>query len=124
MKSKIDNLQLSYKIWLETSDQVGILGDRKCKLLKAIHETGSLNFAADKMGLSYRKTWGDLRKIENELGFPLIISTRGGVTGGNTMLTLEGKIIMAAFEKFHAEYDSIIHRGFRTILSEMKRKIR
>ncbi|MCK9219583.1 MAG: LysR family transcriptional regulator [Bacteroidales bacterium] len=123
MSSKIDNLQLNYKIWLETSGQVGVLGDKKCDLLRAINETGSLNDAVKKMGLTYRKTWDNLRRIEKNLGFPLIKPTRGGADGGNTVLTLEGKIIIAAFEKFHAEFDSIIHHGFETILAEMKQKI-
>jgi molybdate transport system regulatory protein len=124
MKSKVGRLQLNFKIWLETSDQIGVLGDKKCELLKAINKTGSLNSAVELMGLTYRSTWGRLRKIENELGFPLIKTTRGGAEGGNTVLTREGKIILAAFEKFHAEYDSIIHKGFELILSELKQKIR
>ena len=76
------------------------------------------------MGLTYRSTWGRLKKIESELGFPLIKTTRDGLEGGSNVLTREGKIIIAAFEKFHAEYDSIIHKGFETILSEMKQRIR
>jgi molybdate transport repressor ModE-like protein len=123
MSSKIDNLQLNYKIWLENSDHVGVLGDKKCELLKAIDETGSLNEAMKKLGLTYRKTWDNLRKIEHELGFPLIKPTRGGADGGNTVLTLEGRIIIAAFEQFHSEFDSIIRNGFEKILMELKQKI-
>ena len=119
----MENLQLNYKIWLETSGHVGVLGDKKCELLRAIDETGSLNDAMKKLGLTYRKTWDNLRRIENELGFPLIKPTRGGADGGGTVLTLEGKIIIAAFAKFHQEYDSIIQNGFEAILSEMKQKI-
>ena len=124
MNSKIDNLRLNYKIWLETSDHVGVLGDKKCSLLRKIEETGSLTDAVKKSGLTYRKTWDNLRKIENKLGFHLIKPTRGGTDGGNTVLTPEGKIIIAAFEKFHAEYDSIIQKGFESILSEMRQKIK
>ncbi len=123
MNSKIDNLRLNYKIWLETTDQIGVLGEKKCELLKAINETGSLNDAIKKMGMTYRKTWGNLREIENKLGFPLIKTARGGIAGGSTVLTLEAKIIIAAFEEFRAKYDSIIQSGFETILSEMKQKI-
>ena len=123
MSTKMDNLQLNYKIWLETSGHVGVLGDKKCELLRAIDETGSLNDAMKKLGLTYRKTWDNLRRIENELGFPLIKPTRGGADGGGTVLTLEGKIIIAAFAKFHQEYDSIIQNGFEAILAEMKQKI-
>jgi molybdate transport system regulatory protein len=124
MSSKMDNLRLNYKIWLETSGNIGVLGDKKCELLRAIDETGSLNDAMKKLGLTYRKTWDNLRKIEKELGFPLIKPTRGGAEGGSTVLTLEAKIIIAAFEKFHAEYDSIIQNGFETIISDLKQKIK
>lgn len=124
MTSKMNNLHLSYKIWLETDRNIGVLGDKKCELLRAIDETGSLNDAMKKLGLTYRKTWDNLRKIEKELGFPLIIPTRGGAEGGSTVLTLEAKIIIAAFEKFHEEYDSIIQNGFETIISDLKQKIK
>jgi molybdate transport system regulatory protein len=119
----MNHLRLNYKIWLETSENVGILGDKKCELLKAIDETGSMNDAMKKLGLTYRKTWDKLRKIENELGFTLIHPIRGGVDGGRTDLTLESRIIIAAFEKFHAEHDAIIRNGFDTILSEMKQNM-
>lgn len=124
MSSRIDNLHLNYKIWLETTRNVGVLGDKKCELLRAIDETGSLNDAMKKLGLTYRKTWDNLRKIEQELGFAVIKPTRGGADGGNTVLTLEAKIIIAAFEKFHQEYDSIIQNGFEVIIAELKQKIR
>ncbi len=124
MSSKIDNLHLNYKIWLETNGNIGVLGDKKCALLRAIDETGSLNEAMKKLGLTYRKTWDNLRKIEQELGFPVIKPTRGGAEGGSTVLTLEAKIIIAAFEKFHQEYDSIIQNGFEAIITDLKEKIR
>lgn len=124
MSSKIDNLHLNYKIWLETSGNIGVLGDKKCELLRAIDETGSLNNAMKKLGLTYRKTWDNLHKIEQELGFPVIKPTRGGAEGGSTVLTLEAKIIIAAFEKFHQEYDSIIQNGFEAIIADLKQKIK
>jgi molybdate transport repressor ModE-like protein len=124
MSTRLDNLRLNYKIWLETSDQKGVLGDKKCELLRAIEETGSLNDAMKKLNLTYRKTWDNLRKIERELGFPLIKPTRGGADGGNTVLTIEGKIIIQAFEKFHSEYDQIIHQGFEKILNDLKQQIK
>lgn len=124
MSSKIDNLHLNYKIWLETDGNIGVLGDKKCELLRAIDETGSLNDAMKKLGLTYRKTWDNLRKIEHELGFPLIKPTRGGAEGGNTVLTVEARIIIAAFEKFHEEYDSVIQKGFEVIITDLKQIIK
>lgn len=124
MSSRLDNLRLNYKIWLETSDRDGILGDKKCELLRAIDETGSLNDAMKKLNLTYRKTWDNLRKIERELGFSLIKPTRGGADGGNTVLTIEGKILIQAFERFHSEYDLVIQQGFEKILNDLKLQIK
>ncbi len=38
--------------------------------------------------------------MEHELGFPLIKPTRGGADGGNTVLTLEAKIIIQLSKNF------------------------
>jgi molybdate transport repressor ModE-like protein len=124
MSNNIEKLHFNYKIWLETADHGGVLGDKKCDLLKAIDQAGSLNDAMKSLGLTYRKTWDNLRKIERELGFPLIKPTRGGADGGNTVLTLEGRIILAAFERFHREYDDLIQNGFEHILADLRQKMK
>lgn len=122
IRPKFENLRLNYKIWLESGEGTGILGDQKILLLKAIDETGSLTEAIKKLNLSYRKTWDNLRKIDKELGFPLIRPQRGGVKGGKTELTREGRIIIRAFDRFHERYDQLIRQGFETILDELKEK--
>lgn len=123
MSLPLESMRLNFKIWLESANHIGILGDKKCELLKAIDETGSLNEAMKKLNLSYRKTWDNLQKIERELGFPLIVPVRGGIDGGHTVLTPEGKIIIRAFERFHAEYDSIVQQGFEKIIAEVINQI-
>ncbi len=57
MGNRLDNLRLNYKIWLETSERNGILGDKKCELLRAVEETGSLHDAMKKLKLTWRKAW-------------------------------------------------------------------
>lgn len=113
-------IKLKYKIWLETDEKAGVLGDGKCRLLKAIDETGCLNNALKKLGLSYRKTWDNLVKIEETLGFKIVEKQRGGATGGNTVLTKEGKTIVDAFDKFHSKYDNLITKGLDEMLDEIK----
>ena len=120
MSTDFSELKFKYKIWLETENGEGVLGEGKYRLLKKIEETGSLKLAIEQLGLSYRKTWDNLKKMEHELGFALIKPTRGGAEGGSTVLTLEGRIVIAAFDRFHREYDSIILQGFERILEEMK----
>lgn len=114
------NIILKYKIWLETNEKAGVLGDGKWRLLKAIDETGCLTDAMKKLGLSYRKTWDNLVKIEETLGFKIVEKQRGGASGGKTVLTKEGKAIVDAFDKFHQKYDAIISQGLEEMLEEIK----
>ncbi|MEI8201706.1 MAG: ModE family transcriptional regulator [Bacteroidota bacterium] len=115
-----ENLQLNYKIWFETNDHKGILGDGKWKLLKLIDQTGSLKEAIEQSGFTYRKTWNNLRKIEKLLGFPVLETSRGGVEGGSTTLTDEGRKIIRMFDEFHAEIDSLMLNAFEKFREKMK----
>jgi len=115
---------LKYKIWLETDEKEGVLGDGKWMLLKAIDETGCLNDAMKKLGLSYRKTWDNLAKIEEILGFKIVEKQRGGASGGKTGLTKEGKAIVDAFDRFHEKYDAMITDGLEKMLAEINEKVK
>jgi molybdate transport system regulatory protein len=117
-------IKLKYKIWLETQDNEGVLGDGKILLMKAINETGSLNSAMQKLGLSYRKTWDNLVKIEETLGFKIVEKQRGGAAGGKTGLTKEGKAIVDAFDRFHEKYDGIITNGLYEMMQEIKKDLK
>ena len=107
-----DNIKFNYKIWLSTQDEKGILGDGKWQILKAIEEHGSLVAATKALGITYRRTWGDLKKIEEMLGFSILEKERGGKDGGKSNLTPEGKRLVEAFDRFHAKMDDHMQAAF------------
>jgi molybdate transport system regulatory protein len=109
---KYDELKLHYKIWFTDQNEKGILGDGKWKILKAIDETGSLTSACEKLNITYRRTWNDLKAIEKQLGFTLLEKSRGGAEGGSTSLTPEGKKLIHAFDDFHEKMDVIMQQHF------------
>jgi molybdate transport system regulatory protein len=119
-KTLENEIQFHYKIWLSDKKNKGILGDGKWQILKLIEEKGSLKAACDEMGYTYRRTWGNLKKIEDFFGFPLLEKHRGGSEGGHTGLTKEGKLLVAAFDKFHISVDSFIQKGFDEFISDLK----
>jgi len=119
--SKIPGIQLHYKIWMSDDKENGILGDGKWQFLKLINEKGSLKAACDELGYTYRRTWGNLQKIEKFFGFPLLEKHRGGSEGGSTTLTEEGRRLVQTFDKFHASVDAVIQKGFANFLSELQR---
>jgi len=117
---KLSGIHLHYKIWMSDDNNQGILGDGKWQMLKLIEEKGSLKAACEEMGYTYRRTWGNLMKIEKFFGFPLLEKHRGGSDGGNTTLTEEGKRLVRAFDKFHASVDDLILHGFETFINDLK----
>ena len=108
-----------YKIWLETKNGQGVLGDGKWLLLKAIEQNGSLMAATEKLGISYRNTWNRLKKIEKLLGYSLIEKKRGGKDGGNTILTENGIKLVQAFDNFHSEFDVMVNKAFNVLLNDL-----
>ncbi len=116
----MEHLKLKFKIWLENEEHKGILGDGKCNLLKTIHETGSLKEAMQIHGLTYRKTWDNLNKIEQMLGFQIIERQRGGSSGGKTVLTEKGQAIVKVFDDFHTQYDQFIAQVLEQSLQHIK----
>jgi molybdate transport system regulatory protein len=117
---KYANVHPEYKIWLATADGTGVLGDGKWKILKAIDKTGSLMAACEYLGLTYRRTWNDLKKVEKLLGFALVEKIRGGQDGGHSRLTSDGTRLIRAFDKFHERMDTLMLEEFEQLLKELR----
>ncbi|MCF8298029.1 MAG: LysR family transcriptional regulator [Saprospiraceae bacterium] len=107
-RSSKNDVFLRYKLWLSAVSGEGILGDGKYRLLRTIEEKGSLKAAADSLGMSYRKAWGDIKKAENLLGYDLTDKHRGGKDGGKSTLTDKAKNLLEAYDALHKKMDTAI----------------
>ena len=116
--SRYSNIRINYKFWMSSETGDAIIDDDKWQLLIAIQKLGSLKAASDEMKISYRKVWGDLKKVEEILGFAVIDKHRGGKDGGASSLTDEGIQIVELFEKFHASFDSKFKAELEKIISK------
>ena len=117
--NKFENLNPEYKIWFSSLEGNGVLGDGKWKILKMIDECGSLVGACEQLGITYRRTWNDLRKIEKMLGFHLLETIRGGPDGGSTRLSAEGSRLVKSFDAFHQRMDKIMNKEFARLLDDL-----
>lgn len=69
-------VQLAYRF--VAADQRGAQIDHPLfDLLKAVHESGSIQRAATALGQSYRHVWGELKRWEAEIGEPLVGWAKG-----------------------------------------------
>jgi len=100
-----------FKLWLTASGE-GVFGHGKWHLLAAIEREGSLMAAADSLGISYRKAWGDLKKAEAALGIVFLERHRGGSDGGETSLTKDGKNWLVEYTRFHDEVEKKVSAAF------------
>jgi molybdate transport system regulatory protein len=67
------------------------------ELLDKIETYSSIKKATGAMGMSYTKALRIIRTIEDELGFPVVISEKGGNNRGMTKLTKKGKEVLETF---------------------------
>jgi molybdate transport system regulatory protein len=105
-------LNARFKLWLNTEDAEGVFGDGKWRLLSAIEKEGSLRAASDKLGISYRKAWGDLKKAEEALGVELVAKQRGGSCGGGSGLTETGKKWVRRYAKFRSDIEKATKQAY------------
>ncbi|MGB9698416.1 MAG: winged helix-turn-helix domain-containing protein [Thermodesulfobacteriota bacterium] len=104
-------MEIKYKIWLENKGEV-IAGNGKISLLKMIDELGSIQKAAEKMGLSYRHAWGMIKKMERRAGFKLIRTAVGGKEGGGANLTARGQELVQKYLALRTNLDKFIKQKF------------
>jgi molybdate transport repressor ModE-like protein len=104
-------VQPRLKLWLE-KDGLIVFSDYRAELLDHIARTGSIRGGAERMGLSYRRAWGKIKEIEQNLGVRLVRSEAGGPGGGRTSLTAEGEEILACYRAFRAAAGADVSRDF------------
>lgn len=80
-----------------------IPGKELLALLLKINETGSLVRAAAEAGLSYRYGWGLLRRAEEVAGKTLVLRQSGGLAGGGSRLTEEGRKLLGYMQSLQRE---------------------
>ena len=91
------------RIWLEYESGETLFGEGQITILEAIEKEGSINAGAKSLGMGYRSMWGRLKKIEQRMGFPLLIRRKGGAFGGQSVLTAEARLMIEKFRQLQQD---------------------
>jgi molybdate transport system regulatory protein len=98
-------MEAHVKLWVDENGKLVISGYR-ARLLRHIHDSGSLARSAAAMRLSYRRAWGKIRELEQNYGVPLVHSDAGGAGGGRSRLTDAGVELLLKYESFSRELET------------------
>ncbi|HUT23674.1 MAG TPA: NTP transferase domain-containing protein [Sumerlaeia bacterium] len=115
-------MQPRFKTWVINEEGRNIIGDGRYRLLEAIRDLGSLSQAAKLLRMSYRKAWGDVRKLETMLGAAVIERRRGGRRGGGSAsLTPVGLEALERYRAFRHEVEAAVEGAFQKHLAALTR---
>jgi molybdate transport system regulatory protein len=81
-------------LWIEGDGQ-RFFGPGPMDLLELIAKTGSISKAAKEMGMSYKKAWEIVNRINGMAAEPFVITSVGGEDGGGSAISAGAKEMIA-----------------------------
>lgn len=88
------------------------MGPNYLRFLAAVDRTGTIREGGRTVGWSYRTCLNRLRRMEQALGRPVLITTRGGRAGGSARLTAEARQLVRIFGCWQQDMERLSKRAF------------
>lgn len=111
---KKGDYKVSGSLWIE-GNGTRFWGPGPVELLEHIEATGSINQAAKEMGMSYKKAWEIVNRLNAMTTSPLVITATGGEKGGGSSISPEAKQMIA--------YHHHLRERFQALLEEETRRL-
>lgn len=109
------HFKVSGMLRIESEDE-RFFGPGRLQLLENIIQTGSISQAAKEMGMSYKKAWDMIHSMNRQTVQPIVETHAGGEKGGGTLVTEEGKLLIAAFKKMNEEVRQLLEEKLQAFL--------
>lgn len=101
--------KVSGSLWIE-GNGTRFWGPGPVELLEHIEATGSINQAAKLMGMSYKKAWEIVNRLNAMTTDPLVITATGGEKGGGSSISPEAKQMIT--------YHHLLRERFQAFLEQ------
>jgi len=92
------------------------LGPGKVGLINAINKTGSISGAAKMVGMSYRRAWNLVDRINHDFSTEIIVTNVGGKGGGGANVSAIGLEIIE-------EYQNIEEKALGSVRNDLEKFI-
>ena len=103
-------------LWIECEGE-RFFGPGRVELLQGIEETGSINKAAKKMGMSYKKAWEMVDALNTQATRPFVITQTGGEKGGGSVITPEAKLLIAYHQQMRQRFLAFLEKETKQLIS-------
>ena len=104
-----------HKVWL-TWNGVFLMGPNYLRFLTGVEETGTIRKGGEAVGWSYRTCLNRLSRMEQVLGRPVLVTRRGGKTGGSARLTPEARRLIRIFARWQKDVERLSRQAFKRAL--------
>lgn len=96
-------------VWIECDGQ-RFFGPGPVELLDRIRATGSISQAAREMGMSYKKAWEIVNRLNANTKSPLVQTSPGGKNGGGSMISAEAMLLVKQYGELRAHFREFLSR--------------
>ena len=105
---KLSDIKVRTRISFEITEK--FFGVGVSKLLHLIEKDGSIRKASEEMNMSYTKALKILKRVEKEMDIKLLDTVVGGVGGGLSKLTKDGKELLDTYDNMVEEIEEEVKR--------------
>ncbi len=95
------------KVWLEFKGEP-LLGKGGAEILEAVKTERSISKAAKRVRMSYRYVWNYLARLEEILKEPVVVTFRGGRSGGGAKLAELGESLLKEYKRVEAYVGEVL----------------
>ena len=107
MGRKSEDITIEARFWLKKGED-RYLASGKIELMKAIKATGSISAASRKMGISYKKAWNLVDRLNSFSQEEAVTTEKGGKGGGGARLSSYGEYLLAFYEESSKRFSALL----------------
>jgi molybdate transport system regulatory protein len=106
---KKGDFRVNGSLWIEGDGQ-RFFGPGPVELLERIHDTGSISKAAKAMGMSYKKAWDIVTRVNGMAADPFVVTSVGGEDGGGSTISAEAREMIAWYRSLRDRFQEFLER--------------
>ncbi|HEX4373162.1 MAG TPA: LysR family transcriptional regulator [Puia sp.] len=109
------HLKVNGSLWIECGSKK-YFGPGPMELLERIESTGSISKAAKQMGMSYKKSWDIINRLNKKVVEPLVETRTGGKKGGGSFISTEAKQLIVQYKDLRKNFELFLEKQTKLLL--------